>query len=293
MLYLLTASIIWSLSFGLIKTHLTTLPPNLVSLIRMAISFLVFLPFIRVRKLPGSMILRLGIIGAVQYGMMYIVYIYAYRYLKGYEIALFTIFTPVYISIIYDVIKRKFHSRTLIVSILAVLGTAVVVYRDVGSPGLLYGFFLIQLSNICFAWGQVRYREVMKKNGGIQDREIFGLLYAGALIVTFFSAFFTVDPGRISISTEQWLVLIYLGSVASGLAFFLWNFGVRRSGIGAISVMNNLKIPLAIMVSMTVFGETGNLPRIIIGMIVLIIALAWNSLSSREKTELPPGTPGK
>jgi len=293
MLYLLAASLIWSFSFGLIKGNLTTLPPQLVSMIRLAISFLVFLPLIRIRGIPGKLLLRLASLGAIQYGLMYIVYIYAYRYLKGYEIALFTIFTPLYVSIIHDVTKRKFHSRILAVSTLAVLGTAVAVYRNVGSPDLLLGFFLIQWSNLFFAWGQVRYRALMKENEEIPDREIFGVLYAGAFAVTFCSAIFTVDLNRVSISYEQWLSLAYLGSVASGLAFFLWNFGVRRSGIGTISVMNNLKIPLAVFVSMAVFGETGDLPRIVIGMIILIFALAWNGYAEKNKTPLPPGAPGK
>lgn len=94
MLYLLSASIIWSFSFGLIKGNLTSLHPNLVSFFRIAISLLVFLPFIKVKNIPNRFKLKLVLIGGVQYGLMYITYIYSYKYLKGYEAALFTIFTP-------------------------------------------------------------------------------------------------------------------------------------------------------------------------------------------------------
>ena len=43
----------------------------------------------------------------------------------------------------------------------------------------------------------------------------------------------------------QGAVLVYLGIVASGIGFFLWNAGARRSAPGVLAVGNNLKIPLA------------------------------------------------
>ncbi len=293
MLYLLSASIIWSFSFGLIKGNLTSLHPNLVSFFRIAISLLVFLPFIKVKNIPNRFKLKLVLIGGVQYGLMYITYIYSYKYLKGYEAALFTIFTPLYVSIIYDFTKRKFHRSYLIISLLAVAGTAIIVYKEIASSDLIPGFFLMQLSNLFFAWGQIKYREILKNRDGIRDKDIFAYLYSGAFLVTLSALLITVDLNTVSISTGQVLTLIYLGSIASGLAFFLWNFGVRRSGIGTISIMNNLKIPLAVIVSMTVFGETGDLLRIFCGCTILISALIYNQISEKKKSSASAGTSGK
>ena len=293
MLYLLSASLIWSFSFGLIKGNLTSLQPNLVSFIRIAISLLIFLPFIKVRGIPLQLKLKLVMIGAVQYGLMYITYIYSYKYLKGYEVALFTIFTPLYVSFIYDIIKRRYHMNYLIISLLAVAGTAIIVYKEIASSDFLPGFILMQLSNLFFAWGQVKYRETMQNRTDIRDKDIFAYLYSGAFVVTLFSLLITVDIAAVSISLNQILTLIYLGSVASGLAFFLWNFGVRRSRIGTISIMNNLKIPLAIIVSIIVFGESGNIIKIIFGCIILISALIYNDFSEKKNGGLPTRTPGE
>ncbi len=293
MLYLLSASLIWSFSFGLIKGNLASLHPNLVSFIRIAISLLIFIPFIKVRGIPLKFKLKLVMIGAVQYGFMYITYIYSYRYLKGYEVALFTIFTPLYVSFIYDIMKKRYHMNYLIISLLAVAGTAIIVYKEIASESFLPGFILMQFSNLFFAWGQVKYRATMKKIENIRDKDIFAYLYSGAFVVTLFSLLITVDITTISISTNQIFTLIYLGSVASGLAFFLWNFGVRRSGIGTISIMNNLKIPLAIIVSITVFGESGNLIKIVIGCTILISALIYNDFFEKKKRKLSSQTPGE
>ncbi len=107
MLYLLSASLIWSFSFGLIKNNLADLHPNLISFIRIVLSFIVFLPLIKTRNIETKLKLKLILTGAIQFGLMYIAYIYSYRFLKGYEVALFTIFTPLYVSVIHDLMKKK------------------------------------------------------------------------------------------------------------------------------------------------------------------------------------------
>ena len=45
-------------------------------------------------------------IGVVQFGLMYITYIYSYQFLESFEIAIFTIFTPIYVTLINDLTVR-------------------------------------------------------------------------------------------------------------------------------------------------------------------------------------------
>ena len=84
---------------------------------------------------------------------------------------------------------------------------------------------------------------------------------------------------------NQFLILLYLGTIASGLAFFLWNAGARRVDTGALSIFNNLKIPLAIAVSLLVFHEKTNIPRLLLGGGIVLAALILNEwMNSRRKT---------
>ena len=53
----------------------------------------------------------------------------------------------------------------------------------------------------------------------------------------------------------QVLVLLYLGLLASGVGFFLWNVGATRVSAGTLAVFNNVKIPLAVVVSLLFFAE--------------------------------------
>jgi len=294
MLYLFSASLIWSFSFGLIKSNLAGMHPNLISFIRITLSFMIFLPFIKIKNIESKLKLKLILTGAIQFGLMYIAYIYSYRFLKGYEVALFTIFTPLYVSVIHDIMKKKLHRNYFLISILAISGTAIIVYKGISSADFLPGFILLQFSNVFFAWGQVNYREIMKTRKDIRDRDIFAYLYFGAMIITLISVLITIDPGSINISGKEALTLLYLGTIPSGIAFFLWNFGVRRSGIGTISILNNLKIPLAIIISMFVFGEEGNLVKVITGCSILISAMIYNEISERKnRTSISSGTSGE
>src|SRR5664279_5131974 len=119
---LFIVSLIWAFSFGLIKDRLSGLDANFVAAARLLISLLVFLPFLRPGKLPRKLGLRLTAIGALQYGVMYITYIASFRFLKAYEVALFTIFTPLYVTLFNDLFARRFKPLNLLTASLAVLG---------------------------------------------------------------------------------------------------------------------------------------------------------------------------
>jgi drug/metabolite transporter (DMT)-like permease len=274
--YLLTVSFIWAFSFGLIKGNLTGLDPNFVSFCRMALALLVFLPFFRLKNLSRSLTFKLMLIGMIQYGLMYCSYIYSYQFLKAYQVALFTIFTPLYVTLIHDLFKRRLNRLFLLTVFLAIGGTAVIVYRQVTWSDFQAGFVLMQVSNLSFAFGQVYYRKLLKDHDDIQDVRIFALLYFGAFLFTGFFAGWTTEWASLVVTTKQVWTLFYLGVLASGICFFLWNFGSKKVDAGALAILNNLKIPLAVACSAIFFHETVNVPRLLVGGGIILAALWLN-----------------
>ncbi len=291
MQYLLLVSLLWAFSFGLIKTNLTSIDPILVSTIRLTLALVVFLPFLRVRKVSRSISLKLFLTGAVQFGLMYVFYNYAFQYLKAYEVALFTIFTPIFVTLINDYLTKQFSLAHLATSILAIIGTAIIAQTSFSRPDMLLGFLLVQLSNICFAVGQVVYRKIMIGLPQVKDQDIFGYLYLGAAVSTGLLAAITVNWQQVIITPVQWWTLVLLGSISSGVAFFLWNYGARRTNIGAVAIFNDLKTPLSIIVSLLVFGEQTSLPHLIIGGVIVLLALVVNELYERSKRQVHPINP--
>ena len=276
MVYLLFVSLLWAFSFGLIKGNLAGLDASFVASARLLLSGLVFLPFLRPRGIGRSLKLRLTGIGALQYGVMYLTYIAAFRYLKAYEVALFTLFTPLYVTLIHDLYRRRFNAGNLALAGVALLGTGIVVFEGWTLSATWTGFLLMQVSNLCFAFGQVRYREVLRNHPEVNDRQIFALLYAGGFAAAALPALFSVDWAAFSLNFTQIWTLTYLGLVASGLAFFLWNLGARHTDIATLAIFNNLKIPLSVAVSLIFFGETANLPRLLAGGTLMLAALWYN-----------------
>ena len=282
MIYLLIVSLIWAFSFGLIKDNLTSLDSNFVAFTRLLISFFVFIPFLKIKKIKNDLVFKLIFNGAIQYGIMYVAYIYAFQFLKAYEIVLFTIFTPIYVTLINDILNKKFNRIFLITSSLAVIGAGIIVYDKFSYSNLIVGFILIQVSNLSFAFGQVFYKNIMAQVK-IRDRDVFALLYFGAILTSFIFTLFTTNLMEIKITETQVFTLLYLGIVASGLGFFLWNYGARKTNAGALAIFNNLKIPLGILVSILFFDEIVNINTLIIGGIIVIFALIINEHYIRKK----------
>lgn len=283
MIYLLIVSLIWAFSFGLIKGNLVSLDSNFVAFARLLISLLIFLPFLKIKRIGKDSIIKLTIIGAIQFGIMYALYIYAFQFLEAYEVVLFTILTPIYINVINDLIKKKFHFIYLLTAILSIFGALIIVNHEITSQNIIYGFLLIQFSNLCFAFGQVYYKKVMAELDNVKDRDIFALPYLGAAGTTLIISLFTIKMENLIITFPQILTLLYLGAIASGLGFFLWNYGVRKANIGTVAIFNNLKIPLGILVSILFFGEKVQIQNLIIGGLILITALVINEYQFNKR----------
>jgi drug/metabolite transporter (DMT)-like permease len=280
MVELVVVSLVWAFSFGLIKGELTGLDPSFVAFARMALALVVFLPFLRPRGLRLRSVLELMAIGGLQFGVMYVFYIRSYRHLMAFEVALLTIFTPLLITLFDGLLSRRWAPRFHLAALLAIAGAAVIVYRGDESPPWT-GILLLQVANVAFALGQLWYRRFKRRHPRQGNREMFAFAYGGAVAVTAVAAALSFEAEAFAPTGRQALVLVYLGVLASGLCFFLWNRGATRVGVGTLAVMNNGYIPLAVLCSLLLFGEEADLPRLAIGSVLLLAALALNPLRPR------------
>jgi drug/metabolite transporter (DMT)-like permease len=260
MLHLIIASLIFAFSPGLIKGRLAGLDSAFITAARLGLALLVFAPFFRPRGLTLRTAAALLGIGALQFGLMYLAYNESYRFLQAYEVALFTITTPIFVTLVADALVGTLRPRALVAALLAVAGAAVVIVRTPHLQLTLTGVALVQLSNLAFAAGQVLYQRLRTREPQLRDSHIFALLYAGGFVLAVLALL--PHTGTFVVSGAQFATLAYLGVIASGLGFFLWNSGAARVGSGLLAVMNNAKIPLMITASLLVFGEQASLPAL-------------------------------
>jgi len=103
-----------------------------------------------------------------------------------------------------------------------------------------------------------------------------GWMYLGASLLTLVAVLVGMAGGGQPLAgwtgRALW-VLLYLGLLPTALGFYLWNKGATRVGAGLLATANNLKVPLAVLVSWLVFGEEAAYGRVIIGSVVILGAL--------------------
>lgn len=279
MLLLVVVSVLWAFSFGLIKRYLGGVDATFVASVRLGLALLVFLPFFRWRGLNLRSALTLAGIGALQFGLMYLAYIESFRYLQAYEAALFTITTPIFVTLGADALDRRLRPWALAAAALAVVGTAFVAVKSSDLRLTLSGLGLVQFSNAAFALGQLLYRRERTRHPALSDLNVFALLYAGAFVVAAIAM--SARAADVTLHTPQVLTLLYLGILASGGGFFLWNLGATRVTAGTLAVLNNAKVPLGVACALLVFGEQANLPWLAASLLVLGAAV-WLAEAKRE-----------
>ncbi|TMP74652.1 EamA family transporter [Pseudoalteromonas sp. S1608] len=277
--YLFAVTLLWAFSFSLIGVYLAGQVDAWFSvLIRVALAALVFLPFLK--KIPTPLAFKLMLIGALQLGVMYGFYYHSFLFLSVPEVLLFTVMTPLYITLLNDALNKQFNPQFFIVAFIAVLGAITIRYENLDS-NFLVGLLLVQGANISFAIGQVTYKRLML-NKQLDDKTVFGWFFIGALIVA--SACYALfgDLNKLPSTSTQWGILIYLGIVASGLGYFMWNKGATLVNVGALAVMNNLLIPAGIIVNVLIWNRDADLLRLSIGAGVMLSALVVNQIMAKS-----------
>ncbi len=274
MLLLLAVSLLWAFSPGLIKHFLGDLPSPAVATVRLGLTFLVFAPFLRSARLARSTAVWLAAIGALQFGVMYLLYLQAFRFLQGHEVFLFTILTPLYVVLLDGALNNRLRPRHGLAALLSVVGAGLVVPRGVGTADVMMGFLLVQGANLCFAAGQIAYHRTRPALAHLPDHALFAWLALGGFAATAVVAGPLVRWSTFAPTGEQWLVLAFLGLVASGGGFFLWNRALPKVNPGTLAALNNAKIPLGVALALLVFGESADLPRLGASL-VLLAAAVW------------------
>jgi drug/metabolite transporter (DMT)-like permease len=274
MIYLALVSLIWAFSFGLIGSALSGVDSFLVATLRLGVASILFLPFLRLKDIGSIDRFRLIIYGAIQFGLMYACYMRAYQFIPSHLVAIFSILTPVYVVLIHDLRRRSFSKHFLWVAILSVLGAASIKAKTIPSGDIWMGFGLMQAAGIAFAFGQVAYRDWKRANPQVPDRSVFALLSLGGVFSVGCFSLVLTDFQAVELSTEHWKAILYLGCVASGLGFFLWNKGASVSNPGTLAAFNNAVVPLAVLFSLFLFGEanhldTESLIRLIVGTLLI------------------------
>ena len=283
--YLLFVTLIQAFSLSLIGEYLAGhVDSYFAVLVRVVLAGLVFIPLTRWRQVEPGFMRGMLLIGALQFGVTYVCLYLSFRVLTVPEVLLFTILTPLHVTLIEDAINRLFNPWALVAALVAVMGAAVIRF-DTISPEFFKGFLLLQLGNFTYAAGQVMYRHLVARYpSDLPHYRRFGYFYLGALAVVL-PAF--VLFGKADFWPEaplQWGVLVFLGLVSTALGLYWWNKGACMVSGATLAVMNNVHVPVGLFFSLLIWNQHEPLGRLFLGGLVILIAVWISRLDRRAVT---------
>ncbi len=271
---LLLASLIWSFSYSLNKHALTGTNPFVVSCIFCAISVVLFSPAFSRRGLSLSLFVKLVLLGALEFGLMYVFFQMSFLFLGAYEVALLLITTPIYVTFIDGILNKTKLAIPCFLATICILLSFLVLYSGQYSFNK-YGVLLLQCSNLSFAYGQVLVKKFFQNHTNITFKQSMSILYLGGLCVCCILALIVrCEHSPLTWNAFGWAM--FLGITCCGICHYLWDTGIMLVKTPVVAVMNNLQIPLSILVSVLFFHETIELYKIVTcAVMMLFICLVY------------------
>jgi carboxylate/amino acid/amine transporter len=275
--YLLFVTLIQAFSFSLIGVYLAGhVDSYFAVLFRVLLAGLVFIPLTRWRRVEAPFMRGMLLIGALQFGVTYVCLYLSFRVLTVPEVLLFTILTPLHVTLIEDALNRRFNPWGLLAALVAVLGAVIIRYDRV-DPDFLGGFLLLQLANFTYAAGQVLYKHLVARYpSDVPHYRRFGYFYLGALAVALPAFLLFGNAQRLPDAPDQWAVLLFLGLCSTALGMYWWNKGACLVNGATLAVMNNLHVPVGLLINLLIWGQNEDLGKLFSGALVIVLSV-WIS----------------
>ena len=288
--YLLIVTALWAFSFSLIGEYLAgRVDSDFAVLVRVLIAALVFLPFTLWRGLPRRMLAGFWLAGALQFGITYLCLYRSFQVLTVPEVLLFTVLTPIYVTLLDDALARRFSPWALLAALVAV-GGGVIIRFDRLEGDYLLGFILLQIANATFAAGQVLCRRLLLHYQPAQPlHRFFGHFFLGALLLAVPSYLLFGDPGKLPQTAVQWGVLGWMGLFATALGMFWWVKGSTLVEAGTLAIMNELHVPAGLLVNLLIWNRNADLHKLALGGAVIVASLWLNRVGRKMGRRPHPG----
>lgn len=287
MRHLIIVTVLWAFSFSLIGEYLAgKVDSDFAVLLRVLIAAAVFLPFTVWRGLPSRLVAGFWLAGALQFGVTYLCLYRSFSVLTVPEVLLFTVLTPIYVTLLDDALARRLNRWALLAAAVAVGGGVIIRFQPLEGE-YLTGFLLLQLANLTFAAGQVLCRRLLQQHPVSQPlHRFFGHFFLGALLLALPSYLVFGNPARLPHTAMQWGVLVYMGLFATALGMYWWVKGSTRVSAGTLAIMNELHVPAGLLVNVLIWNRDADLPRLALGGAVILASL-WINRLGRSRLPAP------
>ena len=271
MLLLLLTMAVWGSTFVATKGLISVWPPFTLAFARVTIGTLVLLPLAVARYQPGMRLPwgTIWIMGAIGVALYYLTFNVAMVHISASQGALVQASIPAMTALVAVLWLRERASWQRWLGIaLSVSGVLIVFSGSAADDGnsSLFGSVLMFASVVCWAL----YTSLAKRVAAHEPLVITACVTGtGAALLLPLSIYEVTTHALAQLPVMSWLGVLYLGGIASGVAYLLYNVSLQHLDASEVGVYTNL-IPIVGVITGVVFlGEPLSIRAIVGGLVVM------------------------
>lgn len=200
--------------------------------------------------------------------------------------AIITAITPMMVVLgNFLTFREKISGREIFLIALSIVGVVLVMYADLAvatSGNELIGYLLMLTSIVSWTVYSLLTKKIGKKYNGIKITAIQSFM---ALLVFIPTLFFFPLPDFTAFVVNDWVNLLFLGIVCSGLCYFLYIHSVNVLGVTLPNLFLNFIPIITILTNLIVFKVAVNWLQIIGAVIITISMCVMTIINFKNQTD--------
>ncbi len=251
------------------------LPPTVILLFRTIFATLFFLVFlwskkIEFWKIPKHHLKNFIILGLLNIPLNQFLFFVSIKYTLASNVALAYSLSPVFILIIAKIyLKEKITFWKYLGILISFAGIFIILFEK----GIriryeeMLGNILALVASISWAVFSTYGKKMI---------DVYGSTYTTAMSV-FWGFLFYLPISLVNndfaylfeINSIQWLQIIYLGVMTSGIAYLIWYYAIKRLSASSVGVFNNLQPIFTTIMAVMFLGQQVSVVYILGGLLVI------------------------
>lgn len=249
----------------------------------LAAILLVFFLIVTGQKIPFKKIKRevpLLLASGIAMGINWILLFEAYKYTTVSVATLSYYFAPVIVTVVCPILfKEKLTVKQIICFIMSTVGLVMITgVADSGGESNMKGI-MFGLGAAFFYASVVLFNKFIRNVDGIHRTF---LQFIAAIIVLLPYVIFTSGITLGGMNSKGWVNLLIVGLIHTGITYCMYFSSLKELPGQKAAILSYIDPLVAVVISVTVLGETMTLWQIIGGALILGFTL-WNEISPKNK----------
>lgn len=287
-------SIIWALNFTVVKASLTEIDPYSFNAIRflLAASFIWIIVFYRnaffkIRKKDWLPLIGMGLAGNLLYQILFI---FGINLSLAANAAILLGTIPIWVALTSHLFSIEFMNRLKTIGVILGFGGLALIIMTGAEPisfgsDSFRGDLLLIIASIVWALFTIFSKPFLTNYTPLQFSAIMTSMGAVSLLILAIPFVHTTDWG--SVSAAAYGGTLYSGLLSIGLAYIIWNNGLKNVGTVRTATYQNIVPVMGLFFGIILLGESLEFWQYI-GSAIVFAGIIFTRYGSKTYTRIPP-----